>query len=45
MTKGLENACKKKNNLHKLFIKSKTKEAEKYKLYKNKLTVVNCCNC
>uniref|UniRef100_A0A672FVC1 Reverse transcriptase domain-containing protein n=1 Tax=Salarias fasciatus TaxID=181472 RepID=A0A672FVC1_SALFA len=41
LTKGIINACKKKNNLYKLFIKSKTKEAEqKYKLYKNKLTDV-----
>lgn len=39
MTKGLQNACKKKNNLYKIFIKYKTKEAElKYKKYKNKLT-------
>lgn len=39
LTKGLINACKKKNNLYKLFIKLKSKEAEnKYKLYKNKLT-------
>jgi len=41
MTKGLQNACKKKNNLYKVFIKLKTKEAEnRYKLYKNKLTDV-----
>ena len=38
ITKGLENACKKKNTLYKLFIKHRTEEAEKrYKLYKNKL--------
>jgi len=41
MTKGLRNACKKKNNLYKVFIKLKTKEPEnRYKLYKNKLTDV-----
>ena len=39
ITKGIINACKKKNNLYKLFIKVKTKEAEqRYKKYKNKLT-------
>lgn len=41
LTKGIKNACKKKNNLYKMFIKSKTKEAEvKYKTYRNKLTDV-----
>lgn len=41
LTKGIINACKKKNILYKSFIKSKTKEAElKYKVYKNKLTGV-----
>lgn len=39
LTKGLQNACKKKNNLYAKFIKLKTKESEiKYKTYKNKLT-------
>lgn len=39
LTKGIINACKKKNNLYKLFIKSKTVEAElRYKRYRNKLT-------
>ena len=39
MTKGLRNACKKKNNLYRIFIKVKTEESErKYKRYKNKLT-------
>lgn len=38
-TKGLQNACKKKNTLFWEFIKQRTKEAEKkYKNYKNKLT-------
>ena len=38
MTKGLENACKKKNTLYKLYMKNRTKEAEsRYKTYKNKL--------
>ena len=38
MSKGLLNACKKKNSLYKKFIKDRTKEAEdKYKNYKNKL--------
>ncbi|XP_051941777.1 uncharacterized protein LOC127614482 [Hippocampus zosterae] len=38
ITKGIENACKKKNNLYKLFLKFRTEEAEKkYKTYKNKL--------
>ena len=40
-TKGLKNACKKKNNLYKLFIKTKSKVHElKYKRYKNKLTSI-----
>lgn len=39
ITKGLLNACKKKNTLYREFIKGKTKEAEnRYKKYKNKLT-------
>lgn len=39
LTKGLQNACKKKNNLYKKFLKLRTKEAEsRYKSYKNKLT-------
>ena len=39
MTKGLKNACKKKNMLYKEYIIGKTQEAEiKYKRYKNKLT-------
>ena len=39
ITKGLQNACKKKNTLYKEFIKLRTKDAEnKYKKYKNKLT-------
>lgn len=41
ITKGIINACKKKNNLYKRFIKLKTNEAEKkYKRYRNKLTDV-----
>lgn len=41
MTKGLLNACKKKNGLHKQFLKYKTSEAElKYKKYKNKLSIL-----
>ena len=41
MTRGLENACKKKNILYKQFLKTRTKEAEnKYKKYKNKLTSI-----
>uniref|UniRef100_A0A3B5QAJ9 Reverse transcriptase domain-containing protein n=1 Tax=Xiphophorus maculatus TaxID=8083 RepID=A0A3B5QAJ9_XIPMA len=41
ITKGIHNACKKKNNLYKQFIKYKTVEAEqKYKSYKNKLTII-----
>ncbi len=39
ITKGLQNACKKKNTLYREFIRLRTKEAEmKYKIYKNKLT-------
>ena len=39
ITKGLQNACKKKNTLYKEFIKLRTKDAEnKYKKYKNKFT-------
>lgn len=39
ITKGLANACKKKNYLYKQFLKHKTIEMEqKYKKYKNKLT-------
>ncbi len=38
ITKGIEDACKKKNNLYKRFIKHRTKDAKiKYKSYKNKL--------
>ena len=41
ITKGLQNACKKKNNLYKDFIKCRTKAVEKqYKAYQNKLTVI-----
>lgn len=41
MTKGLINACKKKNCLYKHFLKKRTKESEeKYKTYKNKLTMI-----
>ena len=41
ITKGLQNACKKKNNLYKDFIKCRTKAVEKqYKAYTNKLTVI-----
>lgn len=45
MTKGLQNACKKKNSLYRLFINNKTKEAElKYKKYKDKLlTIMRVC--
>lgn len=39
MTKGLQNACKKKDTLCRHFIKYRTKESEiKYKKYKNKST-------
>lgn len=38
MTNGLKNACKKKNYLYRLFLRSRTKDAEvRYKKYKNKL--------
>lgn len=41
ITKGLINACKKKNQLYRKFIKQRTSESEiKYKTYKNKLTAV-----
>lgn len=41
LTKGLKNACKKKNNLYVKFIKLRTKDSElKYKMYKNKLTTI-----
>uniref|UniRef100_A0A3Q3KL62 Reverse transcriptase domain-containing protein n=1 Tax=Monopterus albus TaxID=43700 RepID=A0A3Q3KL62_MONAL len=41
MSKGLQNACKKKNVLYKQFIKDRSKKAEeKYKTYKNKLTEI-----
>lgn len=44
-TKGLQNACKKKNTLYRGFMKQRTKEAEdKYKKYKNKLTnIIRIC--
>ena len=38
ITRGIENACKKKNLLYKNFLKHRTKETEiRYKTYKNKL--------
>ena len=41
MTKSLINACKKKNLLHRQFLKKRTDECEsKYKKYKNKLTAI-----
>lgn len=41
MTKGLLNACKKKNTLYREFIKHRTENVElKYKVYKNKLTKI-----
>ena len=41
ITKGLQNACKKKNTLYRDFIKFRTNNAEnKYKRYKNKLTTI-----
>lgn len=41
LTKGLINACKKKNHLYKLFLKLRTKDAEeRYKNYKNKLVSI-----
>ncbi len=37
----MQNTCKKKNKLHRNFIKFRTKASEKqYKVYKNKLTVI-----
>uniref|UniRef100_A0A3Q3EXG8 Reverse transcriptase domain-containing protein n=1 Tax=Labrus bergylta TaxID=56723 RepID=A0A3Q3EXG8_9LABR len=45
ITKGLQNACKKKNTLYKELIKLRTKDAgNKYKKYRNKLTNImrNC---
>lgn len=41
ITKGLQNACKKKNTLYREFIMNRSIEAEnKYKKYKNKLTSI-----
>lgn len=41
MTKGLKNACKKKNYLYRSFLKLRTKDAEsRYKKYKNKLVSI-----
>ena len=41
LTKGLLNACKKKNSLYKNFIRTKdANDLKKYKLYKNKLTSI-----
>lgn len=41
ITKGLVNACKKKNNLYSDYIKLRTKTAEmKYKVYKNRLVLI-----
>ena len=41
LTKGLLNACKKKNTMYKTFIKTKLESDEtKYKAYKNKLTKI-----
>ena len=38
ITLGLRNACRKKNNLYKRFLRNRTTEAEnRYKVYKNKL--------
>ena len=38
ITLGLRNACRKKNNLYKHFLRNRTTEAEnRYKVYKNKL--------
>lgn len=40
-TKGLKNACKKKNSLYKNWLKYKTESTDvKYKRYKNKLTYI-----
>uniref|UniRef100_A0A8C6U0E0 Reverse transcriptase domain-containing protein n=2 Tax=Neogobius melanostomus TaxID=47308 RepID=A0A8C6U0E0_9GOBI len=39
LTKGLQNACKKKNTLYRQFIRLRTEDSEsRYKTYKNKLT-------
>ncbi|XP_060780217.1 uncharacterized protein LOC132888186 isoform X1 [Neoarius graeffei] len=45
VTKGLQNACKKKNILYRQFLKHRTIEGEeKYKKYKNKLTnIIRIC--
>ena len=41
ITRGIENACKKKNVLYRFFFKQRTKEAEnKFKLYKNESTSI-----
>jgi hypothetical protein len=44
LTTGLVNACHKKNNLYRLFLKDRTKYTEnRYKAYKNKLiTILRC---
>ena len=40
-TKGLSNACKKKNALYRAYLQSKTKDDEqRYKTYKNRLTSI-----
>lgn len=45
ITKGIQNACKKKNTLYREFIRWGTKEKEnKYKKYKNNLTqIIRAC--
>uniref|UniRef100_A0A3B3I1E4 Reverse transcriptase domain-containing protein n=1 Tax=Oryzias latipes TaxID=8090 RepID=A0A3B3I1E4_ORYLA len=41
LTTGLQNACEKKNNLYKKFLKQRTRETEqRYKSYKSKLTEI-----
>lgn len=41
MTKGLQKACNKKNQLYKKFLQQRTSDSEgKYKHYKNKLTTI-----
>ena len=41
LTRGLINACRKKNSLYVAFLRSKLQtDEQKYKLYKNKLTKV-----
>lgn len=41
ITKGLKNACRKKNTLYREFLKNRTEQVEnKYKKYKNKLTTI-----